>query len=395
MTPLEGIRVVDAGILIQGPAAAAILWEWGADVVKVELPEIGDQTRWMPVSPDDDRSPYFIANNRGKRSITTDLRTPAGREVFLRLVDTADVVVSNFKPGTMEDWGLGYTEISARNPRIVYGTGSSFGPVGPDSKREGADLVGQAAGGILSTTIDDDGRPRPIGVAVADHIASLNLAAGILAALVCRDRTGVGQQVDASLLGGQIWAQASEYTRYLLSGEMAGPSKRSVALVPGIVGVFPTADGSIAVAGVSGRARTAFYEAIGTPELADEFAHALYSEEDKARLFAKLDMVFATRSTGEWCQLLDETPGMRGARYAPVRDHAEVVGDSGAWENGYFGTADGSGAESVVGSPVRFSSMITTRPGAAPELGQHTEEVLLEVGYTWEDIADLGERGVI
>ena len=191
---LDDIRVIEAGLLVQGPQAAATLSEWGADVVKVELPGFGDQSRWLPVSPTDSRSAYFIGCNRGKRSVTIDLRQPAGRDVFLRLVETADVVITNFKPGTMEAWGLGYQDVAARNPRIVYAAGSAFGPDGSDASREGADLSGQAAGGLISTTGVDSGDPSPIGATIADHIASQNLVSGILAALLVREPPAPGSR---------------------------------------------------------------------------------------------------------------------------------------------------------------------------------------------------------
>ncbi|MHB8467898.1 MAG: CoA transferase, partial [Acidimicrobiales bacterium] len=161
MGALDGVRVVDAGLLVQGPQAAATMQEWGADVVKVELPGFGDQARYVFLAPDDGRSGYFIANNRGKRSITIDLRLPQGREVFLRLIEQADVLITNFTPGTMEAWGLGYSDASARNPRLIYATGSTFGPEGPDAQREGADLSAQAAGGLISSTGSVE--PSPIG----------------------------------------------------------------------------------------------------------------------------------------------------------------------------------------------------------------------------------------
>jgi crotonobetainyl-CoA:carnitine CoA-transferase CaiB-like acyl-CoA transferase len=389
---LDGIRVVEAGLLVQGPQAAATLGAWGADVVKVELPGFGDQARWLPLAPGDSRSAYFIACNRGKRSVTIDLRTPGGREVFLRLAAAADVVITNFTPGTMEGWGLGYEDVAAVHPGVVYATGSCFGPVGPDAGREGADLSGQAAGGLISTTGVDGGDPTPVGATVADHIASQNLVGGILAALLARARTGRGQRVDASLLGGQIWAQASEYTAYLLSGRVAGRANRSNPLIPGLYGIFPTADGWIAVVGVVGRARTTFYEKVGCPELAEEFPSPLLSEDDKAALFPRLDAAFARRSTGEWCKILGEA----GLRHAPVRGHDEAAADPGAWANGYLVRVEAeAGGESVVGSPVRFSDTPARAGGLAPELGQHTEEVLLEIGYTWDDIARLGEAGVI
>src|SRR5271157_2201028 len=146
MGPLDGIRVLEAGLLVQGPQASLTMLEWGAEVIKVELPGFGDQARWLPISREDRRSAWFTAYNRGKRSATVDLRAPRGREVFLRLVEHADVVITNFKPGTMEDWGLGYADAARRNERVIYAMGSSFGTVGPDARREGADLAGQAAG---------------------------------------------------------------------------------------------------------------------------------------------------------------------------------------------------------------------------------------------------------
>ena len=392
--PLDGVRVIEAGLLIQGPQASLTMLEWGADVIKVELPGFGDQSRWLPLARGDRRAPFFAAYNRGKRSITLDLRTDGGRDAFLRLADQADVVITNFKPGTMESWGVGYTDVAARNPRLVYAMGSSFGPEGPDATREGADLSGQAAGGIISTTGGGGNDPSPIGATVADHAAGQNLLAGILAALYARERTGHGQLVQTSLLGGQIWAQAGEYTRYLLSGQVSGPSNRSHPMIPGIYGIFPTADGWIAIIGVVGTARDTFYRTIGRPELIERFDSLLYFEEDKAELWPLLDEAFATRTTAEWCEVL----GAAGLRFAPVRGHDEVAHDPQVAANGYIvqvrlDETEGGGTSAVVRAPVRFSEGMPPVRVLIPELGQHTEEVLLEVGYTWEDITALSEAG--
>jgi crotonobetainyl-CoA:carnitine CoA-transferase CaiB-like acyl-CoA transferase len=391
MGALDGLRVIEAGLLVQGPQAAAMLHDWGADVIKIELPGFGDQSRWLPVTLGDGRSAYFTACNRGKRSVTLDMRLPAGRDVFLRLAESADVVITNFKPGTMDSWGLGYEAVASRNPSLVYATGSSFGPVGPDAEREGADLSGQAAGGLISTTGRTGGDPTPIGAAVADHIACQNLVAGILAALLARGRTGRGQRVDGSLLGGQIWAQASEYTAYLMTGSVTGPANGGNPLIPGLYGIFRTADGWIAIVGVVGAIRDEFYKLVGRPELSEQFPQPLYSETDKARLFPLLDEAFGARTTAEWCQML----AVAAMRHAPVRDHSEVVADRGAWENGYLVKVEGNRGETTVpGSPVRFSDTPARAAADAPELGQHTEEVLLETGYTWEQISELSDAGV-
>ncbi len=190
-------------------------------------------------------------HNRGKRSVTlVDLRQPKGRDLFpASMADQSDVVISNFKPGTMDSWGLGYQDVAARNPRIVYAISSSFGSRGADAPREGADLSGQATGGLISTTGGRDSAPSPVGATVADHIAGQNLLAGVLAALYAREHSGRGQLVETSLLGGQIWAQAGEYTKYLMTGEVSGPSNRSHPMIPGLYGIFPTSDGWLAIVG--------------------------------------------------------------------------------------------------------------------------------------------------
>lgn len=388
MGALEGIKVIEAGLLVQGPQAAATLGQWGADVVKVELPGFGDQSRWLPVSAGDARSAYFIGCNRGKRSVTIDLRRPSGREAFLRLAETADVVITNFKPGTMESWGLGYEDLAERNPRLVYAAGSTFGPVGDNAGREGADLSGQSAGGMISTTGVDGGDPTPIGATVADHIASQNLVAGVLAALLSRERSGRGQAVETSLVGGQIWAQASEYTAYLLTETVPRRANRSHSLIPGLYGIFPTADGWIAVVGVVGRARESFYQLLGQPELAERFSQPLYFEDVKDELFPIVAAAMSARTTAEWCRALAEA----GIRHAPVRDYADVVADPDVWANGYLARVDG---EPVVCAPVRFSATPAEPAATLPELGQHTEEVLIEAGFTWDEINRLSEETAI
>jgi formyl-CoA transferase len=194
------------------------------------------------------------------------------------------------------------------------------------------------------------------------------------------------------LVGSQIWAQASEYTAQLLQGRPAGRANRSHPLIPGIYGIFSTADGWIAVVGIVGSLRPRFFELLGKPELGDRFPEVFYWEKDKAELFPELDAVFATATTAEWCARMSAA----GLRYAPVRDHAEVVADPGAWANGFFATVEGpEGPTAVVAAPVGFSATPARPPAVAPELGQHTEEVLLELGYTWDDIARLRDAEAI
>jgi CoA:oxalate CoA-transferase len=390
MGPLDGIRVLDLGLLVQAPQAGALFADMGADVIKVELPNLGDQARWIGLSATDLRAPYFLAVNRGKRSVTCDLRKPEGREVFWKLVDTADVMLSNFKPGTLDAWGIGYDDVAARNPRLVYAAGSAFGPKGAEAEREGADLAGQAMGGLISTTGRDSGSPTPVGVTIADHIASQNMACGVLAALFARERTGRGQRIEVSLLGGQVWAQASELTAYMVGG-VNGRSNRGHPLLHAVYGIMPTADGYIALVGIPPPLRTAFYNAIGRPDLLEvpRFSAMFLDKHDKQDLFDILETVFVTKTTAEWCAILKAA----GQRFAPVNTYADVINDSQVLENGYIIEIDHPewGRVKSIGTPIFMSDTPLVPGEVAPEVGQDTEVVLLELGYSWEDIERLKE----
>ena len=394
MGVLEGIKVIDVGVLVQAPQAATMLGDMGADVLKVELPGFGDQSRWLPVGGGIPESPYFEACNRGKRSLTLDLRKPRGREVFLDLIRTTDVLISNFKPGTLDDWGLSYEVLSEVNPRLVHAAGSAFGERGPDAPREGADIAAQAAGGLISATGVDGGEPTPLAITICDHIASMNIVAGVLASLYHRTSSGRGQRVDVSLLGAQLWAQASEYTHYFLSGRVPGRPNQGHPLIAGVYGIFPTSDGHIAIVGVPTPTRAKFYELLGRAELADDPRLAgLLPMDVKLWLFGEISVGFRERTTAEWCALL----GAEGIRYAPVRDYAAVAEDPQVWENEYLvKTLDAQGREVTrVGTPIRFSETPSRIGGPPPSLGQHTEEVLLELGLEWEQIAELAADNTI
>lgn len=395
MGALDGIRVLDVGLLVQGPQAALTMADMGADVIKVEIPGMGDQARWIPISLEDLRAPYFVGNNRGKRSITIDLRIAEGAEAFMKLMESADVVISNFKPGTLEEWGVGYEQAAKRNSRIIYGYGSTLGPDGPAATREGADLAGQAAGGLISTNGVDGGALTPVGVTIADHIGSQNLTAAVLAALFARERTGKGQRVDVSLFGSQLYAQAAEYTAFFLTGELPGRANYGHPLLHAAYGICETADGYVAIVGVTPENRPAFYAAIGMPELADDerFQPFFYTGPDRRALFDLMAPAFKTKTTAEWCEILAEV----GCRFAPVNNYAQAAEDPHAWENGYLQKVDHPewGEMRMVGSPIAMSDTPVVPGKVAPELGQNTEELLLEVGYDWDHISAMREKGAI
>ena len=389
---LEGLKVVEAGLLVQGPQAAATLGEWGTDVIKAELPGFGDQARWLPVQRGDYRSAYFAACNRGKRSITVDLRRPEGREIFLRLGAWADVVITNFKPGTMESWGLGYDELAERNAGLIYAAGSTFGLEGPDAAREGADLSAQAVGGLISTTGRTGGEPSPVGATIADHIAALNLVGGILAALVARQRTGVGQRVDTSLVGGQLWAQASEITGCLMTGRPGGRANHGNPYVPGLYAIFPTSDGWLAVVGVVGPAPGSSTSSAGL-----SWQSSSRSRSTSRRSAPRCSPSSTTCSgparprSGVSCSGLPgcaSHPCVTTARSSPIRWCGTTVISCGRRRR----TAPRRQSSP---RPVRFSATPADVRADLPELGQHTEEVLLELGYTWDDIGELSAAGAI
>ena len=392
---LKGIKVIEVGLLIQGPQAAALLADMGADVIKVELPGIGDQGRYIFLGDGDLRSAVFIGCNRGKRGLTLDLRHEQGANIFKKLTETADIVISNFKPGTLDEWGLGYEDLAAINPRIIWAAGSTFGPVGPDAAREGADLAGQSAGGLISTTGSEGDPPTPVGAFIADHIGSLNMVSGILAALHSRHESGRGQRIEVSLVGGQIWAQATEYTHYLLTGNIPGRSNFGHPLIPAAYRIFQTADGWVGLIGLSAEAKDVFFALVGRPEMAMDprFDALLLSPEELKSLVGELEPIFLERTTDEWCELLQEA----GARFAPVRNYAEVVADKGVWENNYFVEVKDAAGQSqrVVGTPIRMSETPLQPSAIAPDLGQHSEEILKEAGYSAADIEEFRTAGTV
>ncbi len=391
---LDGVTVLEAGLLIQGPQATQLLADLGATVIKIELPGVGDQARAIVAAPGHDRrAPIFEACNRGKRSLALDLRTPDGQDVFRKLAETADVVVSNFMPGTMDGWGVGYADLRAINPRIIFASGSAYGSRSDDGKRRGADLGGQASGGILTRIGDGTVPVVPIGVLIADHIGSQNLANGIMAALLARHRTGRGQEVEVSLFGGQIFAQATELTWTSFTGHLPKPPGQGHALLPLLYGIFPTMDGHIALVGAPDPAE--LYRVLDRPEMVDEpkFNTRGFPPEVLAELHEIFNVAFATRTRAEWIERFQGTQ----IRYAPVNDYLEVLDDQGAHDNGYLQRVDHPEYGEVVlpGSPVRLSDTPATPGVVAPKLGEHSREVLAEAGYDNATIDQLAHVGII
>ena len=394
MGPLAGIKVLDITIFQQGPQASLIFADMGAEVIKVEPPGIGDLGRVLGSVGEERFSPYFLAHNRGKRSIALNLKTEAGVRICLQLAEQADVAIHNFRPGVMERLGLGYDEMRAVNPRIIYGHASGWGAKGPRAEHPAFDLAAQAQGGIMGVTGDRDGYPLPAGAAIADYVGALNLALAVNSALFARERTGVGQKIDTSLLGGQVAMQAWEIQHYVTHRQL-GRAGRGHAYLPTIWRVFKTADGYVVVGGLPENRWPAFCAALDMPELEHDERYASYGVRlaHLDELYAVLDDVFLKKTDAEWMELLKAADCICG----PVATYDELLDDPQVRANEYIVEVDHptQGRLPVVGAPWRFSETPVEIAPAAPELGQHSEEVLQELGYTWEQIAELREQGAL
>jgi crotonobetainyl-CoA:carnitine CoA-transferase CaiB-like acyl-CoA transferase len=394
--PLAGVKVLDFTAYQQGPQATVALADMGAQVTKVEPPLLGDLGRYMALLDEPERfSAYFLAHNRGKRSITLNLKTEEGQQIAHRLAESADVAVHNFRPGVAERLGIGYNELRRANPRIIYAHASGWGSRGPKAELPCFDITAQARGGLISVTGEPDGYPLPAGTAVADYTGAMNLALAIVAALYARERTGAGQKVEASLLGAQVAMQAWQLQYFLLSGQDPGRAGRGGTYLPTIWRVFKTADGHAVIGGMPENRWPSFCQAVGRPELATDprfenfFVRRLHLDE----LYAILDPIFVGRSTAEWLETLEAVDTV----CAPVATYADVAVDPQVRENEYIVEVDHHllGRIPMVAHAFSFSETPAQPAASAPELGQHTEEVLSELGYTWEEIGALREKQVI
>jgi len=400
--PLDGIKVIEIGQEILAPFAGLFLANMGADVVKIESRETGDLSRWMlaaliggPEVQNAMVSHYFIAMNRGKRSITTDLKKPEGIEIVRRLLTTSDVLLTNHRPGVLDRLGLGFDDARALNPRIVYAQGSSWGPRGPWVMRPSRDTLAQAASGIMAKNGLPSDPPLPAGILVADHSGAFSLASGILAALFARERTGLAQKVDASIYGTMIAMQSMEINYTSLTGQEPERAGRGHQFLHGVWGAFPTQDGHICIAGVDDLRWPAFCRILSIehleqdPEYGDNVIRNFHGD----KIAEVLDQIFPKKTTQEWLTALHDADILA----TEVVDYRTMLGSEQARVNGYLQELDHpvAGKVLVSGTPVSFNDEVELESRPAPEHGQHTEEVLLELGYSWEEIGALRESGAV
>jgi crotonobetainyl-CoA:carnitine CoA-transferase CaiB-like acyl-CoA transferase len=400
--PLSHIRVVDLSRVLAGPWAGQNLADLGAEVIKVERPGAGDDSRafgppWVKDARGRDTrdSAYFTSANRGKKSITVNIAAAAGQAIVRELAATSDVLIENYKYGDLARYGLGYEDLHKLNPKLVYCSLTGFGHTGPYRERPGYDFMIQGMGGLMSVTGEPDGAPQRAGVPVADIITGMYASIAICAALAHREKSGTGQHLDLALLDSQIALLAYQNTNYFATGK---PPGRIGNLHPNIVPYQPfhTADGSVIIACGNDNLYRKFCAAAGCNELADDprFATNGKRVENRAELTRLLSEVFRQRTTREWVTLLERA----GVPNGPINDVAQVFEEPQVKARGIRIELDHAGGAKLpmVASPMRFSDTPLEYRLAPPLLGEHTEEVLRGLLRKSEaEIARLRAEGVI
>lgn len=397
--PLKGIKVVEMGIWVAGPAAAAVLSDWGAEVIKIENPAGGDPVRALmalgipfelPVNPS------LELDNRNKRSVTVNIQTPEGGAVVRRLLRDADVFVSNLRAAALKRAGLSYEDLRSEHPRLIYAGISGYGTRGPEKDRAAFDYAAfWARAGAMASLGEPQGPPPSQRPAMGDHPAGLALAGAVAAALFHRERSGEGQEVHLSLFHAGMWMMATDIQTCLVTGLAPSPTGRAVPNP--LWNHYRAKDGKWfhLVMLQADRYWPAFCAAIGRPDLlADErYANVITRAPHAPELIALFDAIFATKTCDEWGAEFDRHDLVWG----PVQSIADVVQDPQAKAIDAFATVSHRSGDEirVVRSPIEFGATPASIRHAAPELGEHTEAVLLEHGYTWEDIAALKDKGAI
>jgi len=372
-TPLAGVKVIELARILAGPWAGQTLADLGADVIKVEAPEGDDTRRWGPpfIERDGDKSAaYFYATNRGKRSITCDFRTPEGQEVVRRLIGDADVVIENFKVGGLEKYGLDYASLHKINPRLVYCSITGFGQTGPYAHRAGYDFIIQGMAGLMSVTGEPDGQPQKVGVAVTDVFTGVYAATAILAALLQRNTTGLGQHIDMALMDVATSIMANQSMNYLVSGKAPGKMGNAHPnLAP--YAVFDCADGCIILA----TGNDAQYRRLCAILALDDMAEAAAYLTNADRIANRVELtrrITAATKTWSKADLLDACEA-QGVPAGPINDLAEVFADPQVLARNLQIAPDGIAG---VRSPMTFSGADLALDRPAPKLGEHQAEIL-------------------
>ncbi len=392
MKPLESVRVIDLTQILSGPYATQILADLGAEVIKVE-PLWGDKARQNGPMVDN-RSTYFASLNRGKQSLAVDLKNSAGKAIVERLVEKADVLVENFRPGVLTNLGLGYEHLKRQNPRLIYAACSGFGWGNPDSARPALDVVIQAMAGSMSLTGTPNGDPIKVGFSVGDIGAGLYLALGIMGALELRHQTGHGTRVDISMLESQVAFLENAYARYFATGEVPGPlGSRHAVMAP--FQAFAAQDGYVVVAVSTNAHWQAFCGVLDLPQLVND--DTLTTAQGRIEHRSRWEGMVAERMLSETAQYWLERLAENNIPAGPIYSVAEASRQPALASSDFFVNVDYGGVSfRVVGTPLHFDRERAVLEGDVPELGTQTEAVLKNLlGMDANAIHNLYDQGVV
>jgi crotonobetainyl-CoA:carnitine CoA-transferase CaiB-like acyl-CoA transferase len=401
--PLEGIKVLDFSIAVAAPFGATMLADLGAEVIKVERLQGEAQRSGLPAGMDDKLDTSTVADtpdtaawmacNRGKQSIAIDIKTERGREIVLKLAREADVVIQSFRPGVADRLGIGYKAISKINPDVIYCSFTGYGETGPVSHRAGGDMWSQAMSGIVSLLGYPGGAPQMLPFPACDHAGGMLVAYAIMTALFVRERTGQGQEVTVNNLDAALYLQFSQFAEYLAGEKMPYKSGRSYEKPP--FGPFRAKDGDVMTIFGSGPLWPAFCELLGVAHLANDprFNTDNARYENREEIGRLLDEAFSKKTRAEWVEIFREAK----MRCDPCLTYEEVCAHPQLEANGIIVSASHPtrGEIKMLGLPVKLIATPGRPREPAPLLGQHTEEILLKMGYKSNDIAEMEARGII
>uniref|UniRef100_A0A6B2L5L6 Formyl-CoA transferase n=1 Tax=Arcella intermedia TaxID=1963864 RepID=A0A6B2L5L6_9EUKA len=404
---MSGIKILDMSRILAAPFASMLLGDLGADIVKVEIPTTGDDTRaWGPPFTDNGlMSAYFACVNRNKRSITVDFKKPEGQEIIRRLVMESDVLLENYVPGTLKKYGLDYEELGGINPRLIYCSITGYGPDGPYKDRIGVDVIVEAMAGLMHITGYPDGKPAKVGVAITDLCTGLYAHGAIMAALIARSKTNKGQKIDCSLLETQVSCLANIASNYLIANKEA---QRMGTSHPSIVPyqTFETEDGHIMIGATNDNQwikltkimMTIASEHPSLQETINALSDSKYkTNADRVRhrsiLVPMLESLFKLKSTSSWLTILDDS----GLSYAPINNIEQTFKDPQVIHRKMIEEVEhpAYGKIKLTGVPVKFSDTKATIRTPPPILGEHTDMVLKELGYSDSQIQQLRAQRVI
>jgi crotonobetainyl-CoA:carnitine CoA-transferase CaiB-like acyl-CoA transferase len=391
---LDGIRILDASRVLAGPFCSMILGDLGAEVIKIEHYESGDETRgWGPPFVSGE-SAYYLSANLNKQSMTLNLKSEEGKKIFAKLASTSDILVQNFKSGTLEKIGLGYLQLEANNPGLIFASITGFGTTGPYKDLPGYDYIIQAMSGLMNITGEPDGSPVKVGVAIADVLTGLYTCIGILGALQHRNATGEGQEIDISLMDCQVSSLINVASNYLCSGVVP---KRMGNRHPNITPyqVFKTKDGDLVIAVGNDQQFKRFAVVLGRPELAEmeEFIHNEQRLQNTDKLIAICEELLAKKTKREWKGQLDAA----GIPNGPINTVAEMFEDSQIKAREMIVEMEHPLIDNLqlTGSPLKLSATPVTMRRHLPLFGEHTEALLESIGYNSNEISSLKQNKII